>query len=60
MTKLSEERGFEVYTVMSTKMVVLLVMEAAGTPETLVTFYQITWRFSPEDSHLNIKFSRKV
>jgi hypothetical protein len=27
-------------------------MEAARTSETLVNFYQTTWRYNPEDSHL--------
>jgi hypothetical protein len=31
------------------------MMEAARTPETLVNFYQTTWRYNPEDSHLKIK-----
>jgi hypothetical protein len=26
------------------------MMEAARTSETLVNFYQITWRYNPEDS----------
>jgi hypothetical protein len=29
-----------------------LMMEAASTSETLVNFYQTTWRYNPEDSHL--------
>jgi hypothetical protein len=29
-----------------------LMMEAAGTSETLVNFYQTTRRYNPEDSHL--------
>jgi hypothetical protein len=28
------------------------MMEAAETSETLVNFYQTTWRYNPEDSHL--------
>jgi hypothetical protein len=28
------------------------MMEAAGTSETLVNFYQTTWRYNPEGSHL--------
>jgi hypothetical protein len=27
-------------------------MEAARTSETLVNFYQTTWRYNPDDSHL--------
>jgi hypothetical protein len=30
-----------------------LMMEAACTSETLVKFYQTTWRYNPEDSHLH-------
>jgi hypothetical protein len=29
-----------------------LMMEAARTSETSVNFYQTTWRYNPEDSHL--------
>jgi hypothetical protein len=28
------------------------MMEAARTSETLVNFYQTTWRYNPEDTHL--------
>jgi hypothetical protein len=28
------------------------IMEAARTSETMVNFYQTTWRYNPEDSHL--------
>jgi hypothetical protein len=41
---------------------VIALIEAAGTSETLVNFYQTTWRYNPEDSHLrtyrreNLKF----
>jgi hypothetical protein len=31
---------------------IALMMEAARISETLVNFYQITWRYNPEDSHL--------
>jgi hypothetical protein len=31
---------------------IVLMMEAAGTIETLVNFYQTTWRYNPEDIHL--------
>jgi hypothetical protein len=27
-------------------------MEAPRTSETMVNFYQTTWRYNPEDSHL--------
>jgi hypothetical protein len=29
------------------------MMEAARTSETLVDFYQTTWHYDPEDSHLH-------
>jgi hypothetical protein len=32
--------------------IIALMMEAARTSETLVNFYQTTWRCNPEDSHL--------
>jgi hypothetical protein len=32
------------------------MMEAARTSEMLVNFYQITWHYSPEDSHLHTFF----
>jgi hypothetical protein len=49
--------GFEVLTVVSTKMAIFwvvacLIMEAARTSETLVNFYQTTQHYNPEDSHL--------
>jgi hypothetical protein len=31
------------------------MMKAASTSETLVNFYQTTWRYNPEDSHLHIR-----
>jgi hypothetical protein len=34
------------------KPLIALVMEVARTSETLVTFYQTTRRYNPEDSHL--------
>jgi hypothetical protein len=36
-----------------------LMMEAARTSEMLVNFYQTTWHYNPEDSHLNIKMDLK-
>jgi hypothetical protein len=33
-------------------MAIALMMEAAKTSETLVSFYQTTRRYNPEDSHL--------
>jgi hypothetical protein len=33
---------------------VTLKMEAAGSPETLVSFYKTTWHHIPEDNSLNI------
>jgi hypothetical protein len=35
-------------------MVITLMMEAARTSETSVNFYQTTWRYNPEHSHLHI------
>jgi hypothetical protein len=32
---------------------IALMMVAAGTNETLVNFYQTTWRYNPEDIHLH-------
>jgi hypothetical protein len=43
---------FEVLTAVSMK--IALMMEAARTSETLVSFYQTTRRYNPEDSHLCI------
>jgi hypothetical protein len=34
-----------------------VMMEAARTSETLVNFHQITRRYSPEDSHLQLVLS---
>jgi hypothetical protein len=31
---------------------ITLMMEAARTSETLVNFYQTTWCYNPEDTHL--------
>jgi hypothetical protein len=33
---------------------IFLMMEAARTSKMLVNFYQTTWRYNPEDSHLNM------
>jgi hypothetical protein len=33
-------------------LLITLMMEAARTSETLVNFYQTTWCYNPEDSHL--------
>jgi hypothetical protein len=33
-------------------MTIAMMMEAAGTSETLVNFYQTTRSYNPEDSHL--------
>jgi hypothetical protein len=37
-------------------MIIALMMEAASTSETLVNFYQTTWRYNPKDSHLLVFF----
>jgi hypothetical protein len=34
---------------------IILMIEAANTPETSVNFYQTTWRNNPEDSHLQLQ-----
>jgi hypothetical protein len=34
------------------KMAIIRAMGAASTSETSVDFYQTTWRYSPEDCHL--------
>jgi hypothetical protein len=34
---------------------IALMMEAASTSETFVSFYQTTRRYNPEDSHLHLK-----
>jgi hypothetical protein len=34
--------------------------EAASTSETLVNFYQATWRYNPEDSHLHVHITHYV
>jgi hypothetical protein len=33
---------------------IALMMEAASTSEMSVNFYQTTWRYNPEDSHLSV------
>jgi hypothetical protein len=38
--------------------VIALMMEAAGTSETSVNFYQTTQRYNPEDSHLRSVLSK--
>jgi hypothetical protein len=35
-------------------------MEAAGTFETLVNFYQTPWRNNPEDSHLHAETCMEI
>jgi hypothetical protein len=34
-------------------LLIALMIEAARTSETLVNFYQTTWRYNPKDSHLH-------
>jgi hypothetical protein len=66
LKRMCADVGFEVLTAVSTKMAVFwvvapcnlvaefpiaLMMEAARTSETLVSFYQTTRRYNPEDSH---------
>jgi hypothetical protein len=38
--------------VLCSLVIIALMMEAARTSETLVNFYQTTWRYNPEDGHL--------
>jgi hypothetical protein len=38
--------------VLAASIIIALMMEAARTSETLLNFYQTTWRYNPEDSHL--------
>jgi hypothetical protein len=41
--------------VLTASIVRALVMEAVRTSEMLVNFYQTTWHYNPEDSHLYLK-----
>jgi hypothetical protein len=41
--------------VLSASNIIALMMEAASTPETSVSFYQTTRRNNPEDSHLHTR-----
>jgi hypothetical protein len=34
-----------------------VMMEAASASETSINFYQATWRYNPEDSHLQLIFA---
>jgi hypothetical protein len=36
------------------------MMESARTSEMLVNFYQTTWHYNPEDSHLQIYFFLEI
>jgi hypothetical protein len=38
--------------VLAASIIIALMVEAARTFETFVNFYQTTWRYNPEDSHL--------
>jgi hypothetical protein len=35
---------------------IILMMEAAQTSETLVNLYQAAWHYNPEDSHLHTHY----
>jgi hypothetical protein len=37
-------------------LLIALMMEAARTSETLVNFYQTTWRYNPEDRAIYVTF----
>jgi hypothetical protein len=54
LTRHLSELGVEVIWHM---MIIALMMEAVSTSETLVNFYQTTWRNIPEDSHLVLEFN---
>jgi hypothetical protein len=40
--------------------IIRVMMEAASSSETLVNFYQITWRNNPEDSHLYTRYRENL
>jgi hypothetical protein len=42
----------------SGRLLIAMMMEAARTSETMANFYQTTWRYNPEDSHL--RFALKL
>jgi hypothetical protein len=39
--------------VLAASIIRAIITEAARTSETLVNFYQTTWHYNPEDSHLH-------
>jgi hypothetical protein len=43
------------FLILSEPPIIVLMMEAASTSETLVNFYQTTWHDNPEDSHLHTR-----
>jgi hypothetical protein len=43
---------YEVLDASNIRAMIALMMETERTSETLVNFYQTTWRYNPEDSHL--------
>jgi hypothetical protein len=45
--------GFEVLTAVDMKMAVFWVVAPCSLVEIWVNFYQTTWRYNPEDSHLH-------
>jgi hypothetical protein len=53
ITDVSEALAASIIRVMSSR--IALMMEAASTPITSVSFYQTTRRNIPEDSHLHIR-----
>jgi hypothetical protein len=40
--------------VLANSIIIALMIEAASTSETSVNFYQTTWSYNPEDSHLQL------
>jgi hypothetical protein len=46
---------FEVSEVLAAFIMRAMMMEAASTSGTSVNFYQTTWSYNPEDSHLYFK-----
>jgi hypothetical protein len=52
--------GFEVFTAVSIKMVVFWVVAPCSLVEIYQNFYQTTWCYNPEDSHLHFEIHDSV